>query len=401
MALAGVALAVQPRQAEEEPGHADDRLWNRVARITTIAAVGADRRALRDLAAARRRRRRHRSIDLFDPFTNFLTIGGRGARHAARAWSAGRRSSCRRAPARPRGAGCSRCRASRVVVIALFALASDAAGPVPLARRSRSGTARSAARARRRRAPGRCRRGARGLARPGPRHRGPRRPGHRLARDAAAARCSSRPPAPALFAVAMVLAMITDDFEGGPIVVTVLAAGRRRRARASALTLLTDPRRNRVVLLGILGGRRRARLHHPGRRQRRGPRAPLDQQRLDRRRLDLAARRSRAYALTVPPEVRAAFGPLVTGTPAGPPSGYGQPPSQPPPHGPASPATRRRPSPAAAATRGQPGYQQPPASAAPPAPPQQPGGLGSAAPVAAAASGGSENYSVCSSSRTL
>jgi hypothetical protein len=38
MGLAGCALAVQPRQADEEPGHADDPLWNNAARFTAVAA---------------------------------------------------------------------------------------------------------------------------------------------------------------------------------------------------------------------------------------------------------------------------------------------------------------------------------------------------------------------------
>ncbi len=38
MGLAGCALAVQPRQADEEPGHADDPLWNNAARLTAVAA---------------------------------------------------------------------------------------------------------------------------------------------------------------------------------------------------------------------------------------------------------------------------------------------------------------------------------------------------------------------------
>jgi hypothetical protein len=38
MGLAGCALAVQPRQADEDPGHADDPLWNNAARFTAVAA---------------------------------------------------------------------------------------------------------------------------------------------------------------------------------------------------------------------------------------------------------------------------------------------------------------------------------------------------------------------------
>jgi hypothetical protein len=38
MGLAGCALAVQPRQADEDPAHLDDRFWSRLGTITAIAA---------------------------------------------------------------------------------------------------------------------------------------------------------------------------------------------------------------------------------------------------------------------------------------------------------------------------------------------------------------------------
>jgi hypothetical protein len=38
MGLAGCALAVQPRQADEDPAHADDPLWSRLGTISAIAA---------------------------------------------------------------------------------------------------------------------------------------------------------------------------------------------------------------------------------------------------------------------------------------------------------------------------------------------------------------------------
>ncbi|MEO9322693.1 hypothetical protein ABFT23_04330 [Nocardioides sp. C4-1] len=367
MALAGVALAVQPRQAEEDPGHADDRLWNKVATVVYASAVGLT--ALLFVTWLL-----HGVIDVdsfFDPVLQFLTavvafllvpaalvgypvymllIGSK-----IDAW--------RRALAT---VGFS------VVVIALFALASDRAGlffwpdfdkwngALALGVGGLPGGSSLLVGA------------AAGFAISRSQQRataGPDQVGSWTQTVAAALQLSAA--GSGLVALAILLMMIDDEVGAGPIIVIVLllaAAG----GAGFGLTLLSDVRKNRMILLGVLAGI-----------------AVIGIVALAVNNSDdtgfyvllnngyavaawLALPGLAAYALTVPPEVRTALGPLVQsgqqngypqqgypqqgypqqgypqqgypqqpphqgGYPQQPPQQGGYPPQQPPPSGPPMP----------------------------------------------------------------
>ena len=354
MGLAAVALAVQPRQSEDPQG-TDDRLWNRVARITTMAAVGLTvvLFLLWFLHGAV-----SNDVDIFDPFAGFLAVivACLAMPLVVVGWPAfgtladGGSAPWRRVLAT---SGFS------VVVIALLALASNHAGLFlwPEAEKW-DGYFRGVA--------------------PG---------GGVLLVGAAAAFAVSWPQirstaglaepvtdwvqtlssalmvcaaASAVFALSMVLYMAADDFSGGAAFATILALA-IGAAAGYGTTLVADARKNRVVLLGILGGIvvvgfivmgivNGEDIAFPWVNTGWHVAAGISLPALG------------VWALVGPPEVRTAFGPLVTPKPAqaGPPPGY---PQQPPAPGyPQQPYGRPPP----------PAYppQQPPPQAPPP--PQEP-----------------------------
>ncbi|MDO9457223.1 hypothetical protein [Nocardioides sp.] len=362
MALTGVALAVQPRAAEQTGGPADDGLWNKITAGVLAATVGLTALLfvgwfLHGVAGD--------GPDVLDPVTQFLTftvaflvvplalVG-----YPAYQLTVGARSAAWRRALATVG--------FTVPVIALFALASDRAGLFFWADAEKWDGA--------------------GIV-PG---------GGGLLVGAAAAlvvtyaqqRATATPDAvgswtgtvaaalqlsaagSALTALAILLFMLDDQVGAGPIITIVLllvSAG----GAGFALTLLGDLRKNRVVVLGVLGGIAvigcvalgilngedftflnngwavAAWISLPG----------------------LAA-----YALTAPAEVRTALGPLVSGGGPTGPGGtpYGQQPYPQQGYPPQSYPQGYPPQPGYPPQ--QPGgYQQPPPPSGPPLPPPAPG----------------------------
>ncbi|WP_340537318.1 DUF7937 domain-containing protein [Nocardioides sp. GXZ039] len=367
MALAGVALAIQPRAAEEMPGYPQDRRWTTLARATAASAVVLTvllfalwvlHGALSDDADVLDGSGLSAGIDIFDPFTDFVAILIAflviplamfgypayqlvfGARSAA--W--------RRALAT---VGFS------VVVVALFALASDHdglffwpevekwngyfGGYLPGAGGLLVGAAAGFA-----------------VSRPMERATAAH-DALQDCRETLSAVLQLSIAGSALAVAAVLFHAFEADFGAATIVSMVLlllAAG----AGGYGFTLLSDLRRHRVVLLGILGGTALlgliAMIVLNG-----------DDNTFVNNGYTVAAWISLpalgAYALTAPPQVRSALGPLVagggaSGFPQGPPQAYpqqGYPQPQPPQAPPGQPGQWGPPQ---APPHGQPGQWGPP-----------------------------------------
>ena len=353
MGLAGCALAVQPRQADEDPAHADDPLWNNAARFAAIAAPAVGVLAflgyiVDDVAG---------DGVLFDEALGFVAVflvtvvmmlvvvgwPAVGLFGGSPAW--------RRVFATA---------SFTVLVVGLFALASDGDGLFtwPRVREvERRRRHRRHVRARRRRrarclasagAPDqrcRCPRSTAGCVRRGPRSWCP-------------------PPAPAVAALALLVGIVnSDEVEASAIVATlmVVVIG---AAAGVATTMLSDPGRNRVVVLALLGAEVVVGFIAMGIIN--GEEVALGPVRLPDAELVGATALTfpitgwvvaawvclpalAAYSLTVPPEVRAALGPLVQQqrlpgrTRARHPQGYpqqGYPQAYPPAQPPGQPAAR-------------------------------------------------------------
>lgn len=325
VALGGVVLALQPRAAEEAPGHSDDRLWNKIARVLYVAAPvvtvvlfllwllhGVVGDGESELAG---------TLDIFDPVTFFLAllvaflllplalVG-----YPAYQLTFGARSEAWRRVLATVGA--------TVALCSLFALASDHDGllywtevekwngylggvfPGPGALLLGAAAAASVSRAQQRATAG------------------PDPVSSWQATIAAALQLSAA--GSALLAVATLLLMVDDNVGGGPITVIVLllvATG----AAGFGLTLVGDLRKNRLVLLGLLAGIAVVGFVVLGvnNADDTGPFTALNTGYAVAAWLALPG--LAAYALTVPAAVRSALGPLVSGGPSGP-GGHPQPP---------------------------------------------------------------------------
>ena len=314
MGLAGCALAVQPRQADEEPGHADDQLWNNAARFSAIAAPALGVLAflgyiVDDVA---------NDGVLFDEVLGFVAVllvtvvmmlvvvgwPAVGLFGGSPAW--------RRVFATA---------AFTVLVVGLFSLASDGDGlftwPAFEKWKGAAGiggtfvlgaaAGLSVSRAQERRTSG-------VLA--------PLDGWLRTARSAVMVSAAGSGVA----ALALVVGIVnSDEVEASAIVATliVVAIG---AAAGVAMTMLSDPGRNRVVVLALLGAEVVVGFIAMGIIN--GEEVALGPVRLPDAELVGATALTfpitgwvvaawvclpalAAYALTVPPEVRAAFGPLV------------------------------------------------------------------------------------------
>ncbi|WP_209020535.1 zinc ribbon domain-containing protein [Nocardioides sp. 1609] len=326
MALTGVALAVQPRAAEESPQSGSDRLWTRIASGTAVGAVVLTvvlftTWFLHGVVTD--------DFDLFDPFLPvvavvvlFLLTPLALLGYPVFQSVLGARSDAWRRVLATTG--------FTVVVVALLSRASDgdglftwftpekwngvAGGLLPGGGGLLAGAAAALAVSRAQQ---------RATATP-----------DALAswRDTVSAALQLSAAGSALTAVALLLDSIETGFEAGPVVVVVLllaAAG----AAGFALTLLGDLRAHRIVLLGVLAGIVVIGFVALG---------ILNGEDLTEASngWTVAAWLSlpclAAYALTVPPTVRSALGPLVpqSGSPAphGQPQGYPQQPYPPQGH---------------------------------------------------------------------
>ncbi len=381
MALTGVALAVQPRAAEEAPDHSDDRLWNGLARAVVAASVGLTvllylgwflHGAVGD------------DVDIFDPFTGFLALTVAFlliplalVGYPASMLLLGAPSAAGRRVLATVGFS--------VVVIALFALASDRQGLFFWADTEKwdgvgggqipggGGLLLGAAAA---------------LVVSRAQQRATQTPdavGSWTATVSAALQVSAA--GSALTAIAVLLIMIDADVEGGPVVTIVLLLA-ATGAAAFGLTLLGDLRKNRVVLLGVLGGIAVVGLVVLGINNSGDTAGYVLLNNGYAVAAWLALPGLAAYALTVPAQVRTTLGPLVAGGtgghPAqGPPQTYppqtyppqAYPPQAYPPQGPPQTYPPQGPPPAYPPQGPQQAYppQQPPPPTGPPLPPPGPG----------------------------
>jgi hypothetical protein len=336
MGLAGCALAVQPREADEDPAHADDRLWNDLGRLAAVAAPAVGvltflAYVVDDIAG---------DAVLFDESLGFLAVALLTVvmMLVLAGWPAvgmfGGSPAWRRVFATV---------AFTVLVVGLFSLASDGDGLFfwpPYERwkgaagfggtfvlGAAAGLVVSRAQERR----------TNGLP--------PVDGWLRTARSAVMVSGT----ASGVAALALLVSIVnSDEVESSAVVALVLVVG-AGAAVGVALSMLADPGRNRVVVLGLLAGEVVLGFIAMGLIN--GEEVALGPVRLPDVGLVGATAFAfpitgwivaawvclpalAAYALTVPREVRTALGPLVQPKQAGQPPAYpqqGYPPPPPPP----------------------------------------------------------------------
>ncbi|WP_232676758.1 hypothetical protein [Nocardioides sp. R-C-SC26] len=342
MALAGMALAIQPRAAEETADHSDDRLWLSLSSYLTYALLGLSAvmtvtwilyGAIAD------------EIDLFDDFTRFLALlfGLVLTAAVGAMWPAfsqlGGAPSWRRVFVTV---------AFTLPVIALFAGTDNDGGwffsspgdkwygfvGAPPTYTLLLGAAGALAVSRAR------------LRQPDA------DPIGNWVRTASSAMLVSAALS-ALTVVGLLFAQISFDFSGSSVTAMILSLAAAGIAGFS-LTLLSRPAQSRVMLLGLWGGLIVVGLVLFGIINSSDAAAGVDTGWAVAAWVTLPA--LAIYGLTVPPPVRQTFGPLVTASPAAPAA------PQPPYPGQTHPGQTY------------PGQAQPPAPPAPPqAPPAAPG----------------------------